>query len=96
MKRAAVKKLQTSFCFAELEQEIETFKRENARVLEIKKKLTDEKKKFTKEMEDFKKIKEEDKKKIEEERRRIRREKLVFEKNQREAQNQLKGKSQIA
>jgi hypothetical protein len=45
-----------SFKFLELEQEIETFKKENAKISLLKKKLGEEKQKITKEWEEFEKV----------------------------------------
>ncbi len=42
--------------FLELEQEIETFKKENAKISLLKKKLGEEKQKITKEWEEFEKV----------------------------------------
>lgn len=74
----------------ELEQEIETFKKENAKIVESKRKIQTDKQKLTKELESFEKLKETDKKKIEEEKKRLKREKILLEKAQKEAQAQLK------
>jgi len=74
----------------ELEQEIETFKKENAKIVESKRKIQTDKQKLSKELESFEKLKEADKKKIEEEKKRLKREKLLLEKAQKEAQAQLK------
>lgn len=71
----------------ELEQEIDTFKKENTKIVSLKKKLTDEKQRLTKEWEEFDKVREEGKKKTEEERRRVRREKLLLEKAKKETNN---------
>ena len=40
----------------ELEQEIETFKKENVKISQLKKKLNEEKQKITKEWEEFDKV----------------------------------------
>ena len=41
---------------SELEQEIDTFKKENTKIVSLKKKLTDEKQRLTKEWEEFDKV----------------------------------------
>ncbi|XP_023336950.1 centromere protein J isoform X3 [Eurytemora carolleeae] len=64
----------------ELEQEIDTFKKENAKVLNLRKKLDEEKQRLTKDWEEFEKVRDDGKKKIEEERRRVRREKMLLDK----------------
>ena len=68
----------------DLEQEIQTFKAETARVQNIRKKLDSEKEKLSKELKDFENLRDEDMKKIQEEKRRIKRDKLLLEKANRE------------
>ena len=67
-----------------MEQEIQTFKNETARVQSIKKKLDSDKEKLSTEIKEFEKLRDIDMKKIEEEKRRIKRDKLLLEKANRE------------
>ena len=68
-----------------MEQEIESFRNETARVQKIKRKLDADKDKLSKELKEFEKLRETDMKKIEEEKRRIKRDKLLLEKANRES-----------
>jgi len=72
----------------ELEQEIDNFKKENKKIVNIKKKLQLDKDKLAKDLADFDNLRETEKKKIEEEKRRIKRDKMLLEKGKKQ---QLKG-----
>lgn len=67
----------------ELEQEIENFKKENKRIINIKKKLQADKEKLSKELTEFENMKQNEAKKIEEEKRRIKRDRMMLEKGKR-------------
>ena len=69
-----------------MEQEIETFKKENTKITNIKKKLQADKDKLAKELADFVTLKETEKKKIEEDKRRIKRDKILVEKCKKDQQ----------
>ena len=71
-----------------MEQEIDNFKKENKKIISIKKKLQLDKDKLAKELADFENLKDTERKKMEEERRRNKRDKLLLEKDKKE---QLKG-----
>ena len=77
-----------TFSSSELEQEIDNFKKENKKIISIKKKLQLDKDKLAKELADFENLKDTERKKMEEERRRNKRDKLLLEKDKKE---QLKG-----
>merc|ERR1712096_72711 len=70
----------------ELEPEIETFKKENTKITNIKKKLQADKDKLAKELADFLTLKETEKKKIEEDKRRMKRDKILVEKCKKDQQ----------
>ena len=80
--------MQYSFLFSELEQEIDNFKKENKKIVNIKKKLQLDKDKLAKDLADFDNLRETEKKKIEEEKRRLKRDKMLLEKGKKQ---QLKG-----
>ena len=75
----------------ELEQEIETFKQENKKVMILKKKLQTEKDNLAKDLSSFEDVKTAERKKIEEEKRRIKRDQSLLEKRSK-AQTQEKCK----
>ena len=77
-----------TFSSSELEQEIDNFKKENKKIISIKKKLQLDKDKLAKELADFENLKDTERKKMEEEKRRNKRDKLLLEKDKKE---QLKG-----
>ena len=81
-----------TFTVLELEQEIETFKKENTKITNIKKKLQADKDKLAKELADFLTLKETEKKKIEEDKRRLKRDKTLVEKCKKDQQ---KGSSSV-
>eukprot|EP00092_Neocalanus_flemingeri_P092306 GFUD01117168.1.p1 GENE.GFUD01117168.1~~GFUD01117168.1.p1 ORF type:complete len:1013 (-),score=396.27 GFUD01117168.1:70-3108(-) len=70
----------------ELEQEIQTFKKENNKITNMKKKLQGDKNKLAKELTDFETLKETEKKKLEEDKRRLKRDKLLLEKGKKDQQ----------
>ena len=76
------------YSLIELEQEIHAFKKETARVQDIRKKLQNDKDKLSKELQEFEKLRDIDMKKIEEEKRRIKRDKLLLKKANRESKNE--------
>ena len=78
------------YSLIELEQEINTFKKETSRVQDIRKKLQSDKDKLSKELQEFEKLRDIDMKKIEEEKRRIKRDKLLLEKSNRESKSENK------
>merc|ERR1712142_4681 len=67
----------------ELEQEIENFKKENKRIINIKKKLQADKEKLSKELLEFENMIQTEAKKMEEEKRRIKRDRMMLEKGKR-------------
>ena len=69
-----------------MEQEIDTFKKENIKITNIKKKLQADKDKLAKELAEFETLKETEKKKIEEDKRRIKRDKMLVDKGKRDQQ----------
>ena len=73
--------------FLELEQEIESFKNETARVQKIKRKLDADKDKLSIQIKEFKKQRDADMRKIEEEKKRIKRDKLILEKANRQSKD---------
>ena len=70
--------------FSELEQEIDNFKKENKKIISIKKKLQSDKDKLARELAEFENLKDMERKKMEEEKRRIKRDKLLLEKDKKE------------
>ena len=78
--------------FSELEQEIDNFKKENKKIISIKKKLQSDKDKLARELAEFENLKDMERKKMEEEKRRIKRDKLLLEKDKKE---QLKGEKNV-
>ena len=75
-----------------MEQEIDNFKKENKKIISIKKKLQLDKDKLAKELADFENLKDTERKKMEEEKRRNKRDKLLLEKDKKE---QLKGEKNV-
>ena len=73
-------KYEYNLLFLELEQEIETFKQENKKVMNLKKKLQIEKENLAKDLSSFEEVKTAERKKIEEEKRRIKRDQSLLEK----------------
>ena len=79
---------------AELEKEIQHFRKENTNLQTARRKLNGEKKQLAKDIEEFEKNRETERKRMEEEKKRLRRDKMLLEKSQKEKRSNLDRKAQ--